>query len=224
MLDTGRMPAPAAGINEIPRDPVFTQAEIAQIVAYVLTFSPQPASSSLPLAIAGNAANGARLFAENCAQCHGATGNGASVGSDNVAPDLSTASVFQIAEAIRAGPGVMPKFGPGVLGDRDVDDIASYVDFVERHAGERNGPNAGGLPLAHTGPVAEGLIAWLFGLAALTFFIRSIGTAGKESPYQSKTTRPLREVFHPRHVWYANARDSTYDEPPPPPPAPPPLS
>ena len=34
---------------------------------------------------------------------------------------------MQVAEAIRAGPGVMPRFGHDVLSERNIDDIASYI-------------------------------------------------------------------------------------------------
>ena len=181
MLDSGRMPAPASGVNEIPRVPRFTYAQIDAIVRYVSSFSAASRSSSLPLVTAGNVAHGATLFAANCAQCHGAVGDGASVGGANVAPDLATASVFQIAEAIRSGPGVMPRFGPTLLSDRDVNDIAYYVNYVETHADAPAGPDAGGFPLAHVGPVAEGLIAWIFGIGALVLFVRGVGTAGEDS-------------------------------------------
>jgi ubiquinol-cytochrome c reductase cytochrome c subunit len=180
MLDSGRMPAAAPDVNEIPRVPRFTYAQIDQIVAYVLSLSPQHPSARLPIITAGNVVRGAALFAENCAQCHGALGDGASVGGANVAPDLATASVFQIAEAVRAGPGIMPRFDRNALSDRDVNDIAYFVNFVETHADDPNGANAGGFPLAHLGPVAEGFIAWVFGLGALVLFIRSIGEAGEK--------------------------------------------
>jgi ubiquinol-cytochrome c reductase cytochrome c subunit len=181
MLDTGRMPAAAPDVNEIPSSPRFTEHQMAQLVDYILSFSPQKASSSLPLIMPGNINRGRKLFAENCAQCHGATGDGASVGSENVAPSLDTATVFQVGEAIRAGPGVMPRFGPDVLSDADVNDVAHYVNFVETHGNIPDGPNAGGFPLAHLGPVAEGFVAWLFGLGVLVLFVRLIGTAGKNA-------------------------------------------
>ncbi|MBV8530255.1 MAG: c-type cytochrome [Candidatus Eremiobacteraeota bacterium] len=180
MLDTGRMPAAVPNVNEIPREPRFTQVQMAKLVQYILTFSPQQPDASLPQVSSGDINHGRKLFTENCAQCHGATGDGASVGSDNVAPSLSTATVFQIAEAIRTGPGVMPRFGPDVLRDRDVDDIARYVNFVETHADEPHGANAGGVALAHVGPVGEGFVAWLFGLGALVLFVRRIGSAGND--------------------------------------------
>lgn len=181
MLDTGRMPAPGAGISEIPRVPSFTYAQIDNIVDYVLRFSPRGTNASLPVLTAGNVDRGGVLFTQNCAQCHGALGDGESVGANNVAPDLATATVFQIGEAIRSGPGIMPRFGRNALSDADVNDIAYYVNYVETHADEPDGPNAGGFPLAHIGPVAEGFIAWVFGIGALVVFVRSIGTAGEES-------------------------------------------
>lgn len=181
MLDTGRMPAAIPYANEIHKTPAFSEPEIDAIVGYVLSFSPH-ADRSLPKVTAGNVNHGRALFTENCAHCHGALGDGASVGYDNVAPSLMKASPFQIAEAVRAGPGVMPRFGDDVLSDRDVSDIASYVDLVRTQAAQPEGTDAGGLALAHVGPVAEGLIAWLVGIGLLGLFIRSIGTATTDTP------------------------------------------
>jgi ubiquinol-cytochrome c reductase cytochrome c subunit len=178
MLDTGRMPAAAPNVNEIHQTPRFTEAQIAELVSYVESFSPQPQVSSLPRIKPGNILAGRKLFAENCAQCHGATGDGASVGYQDVAPSLAGTTLFQIGEATRAGPGVMPRFGRDVLSDQDVSDIAHYVNFVHTRADIWHGPDSGGLPLGHVGPVAEGFVAWLFGLGALVLFIRRIGTAG----------------------------------------------
>jgi ubiquinol-cytochrome c reductase cytochrome c subunit len=180
MLDTGRMPAPAPSVNEIQRIPSFTEKQMNAIVAYVLGFS-RHADASLPLVSGGNVNRGRALFVANCAPCHGVAGDGASVGSDDVAPSLAGATVFQVAEAIRAGPGVMPRFGADVLSDDDVSDIARYVNFIQTQPRGRYSIDAGGIALAHTGPVAEGFIAWFFGLGALVLFIRSIGTAGPGS-------------------------------------------
>jgi quinol---cytochrome-c reductase cytochrome c subunit len=181
MLDTGRMPASAANVNEIPREPLFTQRQMTQLVRYVQSLSPVPVDRSLPIVIGGVAARGRAIFAQNCAQCHGAMGDGASVGYANVAPSLANATVFQVAEAIRAGPGVMPRFSTDVLSDGDVDDVARFVNFAQTHGDLPDGPNAGGFSLAHAGPVAEGFVAWFFGLGALVLFVRAIGTAGKDA-------------------------------------------
>ena len=181
MLDTGRMPASVPYLGDIHREPRFTQTQISALVRYVQTFSPVPASASLPLVMPGDVVRGRELFAENCAQCHGAAGGGASIGAADVAPSLGEATVFQVAEAIRAGPSMMPRFGPDVLSDQDVDDIAHYVNYSQTQADRPNGEDAGGFSLAHLGPVAEGFVAWLFGLGALVLFVRAIGTAGKNA-------------------------------------------
>jgi ubiquinol-cytochrome c reductase cytochrome c subunit len=181
MLDTGRMPAAVPYVNDIHRQARFTQAQMTQLVRYVQGLSPGKPDTSLPQVSSGNVKHGRELFARNCAPCHGATGDGASVAYADVAPSLSEATVFQVGEAIRAGPGIMPRFGPDVLSDQDVSDIAYYVNFVQTQADRRNGINAGGFSLAHVGPVAEGFIAWLFGLGALVLFVRRIGTADDDA-------------------------------------------
>lgn len=177
MLDTGRMPAAAPYINEIHKMPLFTEPQMTQIVKYVQSFTPDPKDTSLPKLRPGNIVHGRALFNENCAHCHGAAGNGASVGYANVAPSLMNATVFQVAEAIRAGPEVMPRFGPDVLSDQDVSDIARYVNYLQTQADQPNSIDSGGIALAHVGPVAEGLIAWIFGIGLLVLFIRRIGTS-----------------------------------------------
>jgi len=179
MLDTGRMPAPAPGSNGVSHPPAFTEAQIDELVRYVVGLSPSPVDASLPTVRPGNPTRGRKLFAANCAQCHGAAADGASVGSQDVAPSLSGVSSLQIAEAVRVGPGVMPRFDPRVLSATDVDDIAGYVTLVQQHSGATDA-NAGGVPLAHAGPVAEGFVAWLFGMGALVLFVRSVGAAGRE--------------------------------------------
>jgi ubiquinol-cytochrome c reductase cytochrome c subunit len=168
------MPAPAPHVNEIHKTAAFTDPQIDAIVNYVESFSRHP-DRSMPLIMPGNAVRGHALFAENCAVCHGATGAGASVGAQDVAPSLGNATVFQVAEAIRAGPGVMPRFGPDLLSDQDVSDIAHYVNEEQTQESGRYGENAGGFSLAHVGPVAEGLVAWIFGIGGLVLFVRLVG-------------------------------------------------
>ncbi len=180
MLDTGRMPAAVPYINEVHKMPGFTQPEMMQIVKYVQSFTPGSTDSSLPRILPGNVERGRALFNENCAHCHGVAGNGASVGYNNVAPSLMNSTVFQVGEAIRAGPEVMPRFGPDVLSDQDVSDIARYVNYLQTQSDQPEGIDSGGLALAHVGPVAEGLIAWIFGIGLLVLFLRRIGTSTTE--------------------------------------------
>jgi ubiquinol-cytochrome c reductase cytochrome c subunit len=173
MLDTGRMPASVPYVDSIQQSPRFTYAQMAQLVAYVESLSPHP-DASLPLIMPGNAARGRALFVERCAGCHGAAADGASVGANDVAPPLRNATGLQVGEAIRAGPGVMPRFGPDVLSDRDVDDIARYVNLLQADAGA-SPEDRGGVALGHVGPVAEGFVAWFFGIGFLLLAVRAIG-------------------------------------------------
>lgn len=175
MLDTGRMPASSANVNELHERTRFSDAQIRALVDYVLTFSAHP-DRALPAIGPGDPIRGRTLFAQNCAQCHGASARGASVGADNVAPSLMSATAVQVAEAIRAGPGVMPRFGRDVLSDRDVDDVARFVGDLQTRGDGANAEDAGGFSLGHYGPVAEGLVAWLFGIGALVLFVRAVGS------------------------------------------------
>src|SRR5512135_659703 len=58
MIDSGRMPAPVPGVNEIPRVPRFTYAQIDRIVAYVMTLSTRRANASLPIVQPGDLKRG----------------------------------------------------------------------------------------------------------------------------------------------------------------------
>ncbi|MBV9648186.1 MAG: c-type cytochrome [Candidatus Eremiobacteraeota bacterium] len=172
MLDTGRMPASLPYLNEIHQQPRFTYAQMSVLVRYIQTFTPHP-DTSLPLLMPGNPVRGRTLFAENCAVCHGAAADGASVGADNVAPSLRNATVFQVGEAIHAGPEIMPRFGPDVLSAQDVDDIAWYINALQTDS-IPPAEDPGGLSLAHVGPVAEGFVAWFFGIGLLVVVVRFI--------------------------------------------------
>ena len=67
----------------------------------------------------------------------------------------------------------MPKFGPDVLDQHQLDSIARYVLYLQ-HPEDR-----GGAGLAHVGPIVEGLVAWAGGLLILVVFVRWIGTKSR---------------------------------------------
>jgi ubiquinol-cytochrome c reductase cytochrome c subunit len=169
MLRTGRMPAPNTSLQQPDRPTEFDGAQIRAITAYVVRKG--KGKPSLPFVFPGDPRRGRELFAENCAHCHGAGAQGASVGYADIAPSLMRTAPEQIAEAVRIGPGVMPSFGRDTLSRTDVDDIAGYIRALQTQ-----GTNVGGFSLGDEGPVAEGFIGWLFGLGALVLFIRLIGT------------------------------------------------
>jgi ubiquinol-cytochrome c reductase cytochrome c subunit len=169
-LRTGRMPAEVPHQQEYDRPPAFTRPQMNAIVAYVMTKS--SGEKRLPVVqLPGKLESGRRVFAENCQQCHAATARGNAVGYRDVAPSLMDASPIQIAEAVRAGPDVMPAFGPKVINDAALADVITYVEYLQ-HAKY----NPGGMQLANLGPVPEGFMAWIFGIGLLVLLIRRIGS------------------------------------------------
>ena len=169
-LRTGRMPAQVPHVQQFDRAPIFSGAEIDAIAGYVMSRS--TGNKSLPAPhIPGNVENGRKVFEENCEQCHSATGGGNSVGYADVAPPLTGVPPQIIADAVRVGPDVMPRFGPKVISDKDLADVITYIRYL--HAAS---DNFGGLQLGNWGPVSEGFAAWAFGMGLLVLLVRRIGT------------------------------------------------
>jgi ubiquinol-cytochrome c reductase cytochrome c subunit len=153
-LGTGRMPAAVPWIEVGHRGAQLPQATIDAIVAYVV--SVQPGGPPIPAVVTnGNATHGQTLFREDCMQCHGATVAGAAIGDRQWAPALDRATITQVAEAIRVGPGEMPPFGEAQLTTADVNDIATYISRGRAAAGPR------GLPASIAGSVFATLVGWL---------------------------------------------------------------
>jgi ubiquinol-cytochrome c reductase cytochrome c subunit len=169
MLSTGRMPLAAPGAPVGRRSPFFDDAQIRAIVAYV---SSRSTGVAIPVVDAadGDLALGQQAFAANCAACHGASGTGDSIGGNQIALSLYEATPLQIAEAIRVGPGAMPRFGERTVEAEEVDAIAAYLLEL------RSMDNPGGLGLTRVGPVAEGFVGVVVGLGLLLLIIRLTGT------------------------------------------------
>lgn len=168
-LSTGRMPA-AQPTSQAPRKPpAYSRAEIDALVAYVASLGAGPAIPRIDPAT-GDLAAGLELFANNCAPCHSSAGAGGALGHAVVAPNLMHATPLQTAEAVRVGPGAMPRFGPESLDDREVASIVRYVGYLQ-HPEDR-----GGAGLGHLGPIPEGFVAWVIGLGTMLVAIRWIGT------------------------------------------------
>ena len=62
-------------------------------------------------------------------------------------------------EAIRTGPGNMPRFGPGTISPAQVVDVVGYVVKNIQHP-----TSPGGLSLGGVGPVAEGFVGLFVGV------------------------------------------------------------
>jgi ubiquinol-cytochrome c reductase cytochrome c subunit len=182
-LSTGRMPLSSPTQEPVPGPPYFNDLQIANIVAYInyldiINGTPGPGipevtppcaeqTSSCPTLSEGN-----QLFLLNCAQCHAASGAGGMLSHGYVVPSVRSATMTEIAEAVRVGPRPMPTFGPGQLTDQQVSAIADYA-YTLSHS-----KNPGGLGIAYFGPVPEGFVAIIFGLGALLLCCRLIGNRG----------------------------------------------
>jgi ubiquinol-cytochrome c reductase cytochrome c subunit len=174
MLDTGRMPASVPYVQHPHKPSLFTEREIDELSDYIVDHFSMTNDRALPIVGPGDVARGRELFSVNCQQCHGvgAAGEAIGYGYQRVAPSLHHATIFEVAEAIRSGPGVMPRFGENVLSDQDVDDIAHYVNLIQV-----SDQNPGGLALSNVGASAEGLVAWTVGIGLLVFLIKRLSLA-----------------------------------------------
>ena len=107
-------------------------------------------------------ARGGELFRLNCASCHNFTGTGIALSSGKYAPSLAPASAMDIYTAMQTGPQSMPRFSDRQLTPEEKRDIIAYVESVQ---GGLNNP--GGQHLGGIGPTAEGIVAFIVGLAAM---------------------------------------------------------
>jgi len=163
-LRTGRMPLGAPGQRPERQDPQFSDEEIAAIVEFVAGFGDGPPIPQV--SAGGDVHRGWELYSANCAACHAATGAGNAIGGGFAAYGLGRADATEIAEAMLVGPGVMPPFA---WEPDEQDAIIAYVEYL------RTSPSPGGAPLGGLGPVAEGFVAIVIGLAAMVLAARFVG-------------------------------------------------
>src|SRR6185437_3452100 len=178
-LQTGRMPLPSPRAQPLRSSHAFPQSQIKALVAYVASFGGPPVPVVHPRR--GSLSEGQRLFGLDCAGCHTIQGQGGIV-TGAVVPSLNQATPTQIAQAIRIGPYVMPRFGPGELSDGQIDSIARYIQSTQ-HPEDR-----GGWGIGRIGPIPEGMVAWLLAAAALLLVARLLG----ERTQQEETPPPPR--------------------------------
>jgi ubiquinol-cytochrome c reductase cytochrome c subunit len=161
---TGRMPLADPTVQAIQGHPRFSRQQTLAIAAYVVSRAPGgPAIPDVNLGVA-SLSEGESLFSTNCAACHTITGVGDALANNVYAPSLYGVGATQIAEAMRTGPGNMPRFGSGTLSNLQVASIAKYVLYLQKPQ------DPGGLSLGHVGPVTEGFVGILIGLGGLMLF------------------------------------------------------
>lgn len=173
MVRTGRMPMTDANNPLERQQPQFDDTERAALVAYVNSLvPPEERGPDIPDVSGWQDADlgrGLELFTTNCAACHGPTAAGIAVGQKDISSNLKVSQPIDIGEAVRIGPGVMPVFGPEVITDEDLDAIVAWVRHVTHRESEA------GVVVGRGGPVSEGMIAWIVGLAVLGIVIYLLG-------------------------------------------------
>jgi ubiquinol-cytochrome c reductase cytochrome c subunit len=118
----------------------------------------------------GDPARGGELFRLNCASCHNFTGRGGALSAGKLAPTLDPATEMDVYTAMLTGPQNMPKFSDRQLAPEEKEDIIAYVMSVTD-----GNNNPGGNPLGGVGPVSEGLVAFIVGIAAMVGFAMWLG-------------------------------------------------
>jgi ubiquinol-cytochrome c reductase cytochrome c subunit len=166
-LRTGYMPL--SSIHDQPgRNRVLlSDKEIRSVVAYVASLGvgpPVPAADPAR----GSLSEGLRLFTLHCAGCHQVVAQGGLVTGARV-PPLQSANATQIAEAVRIGPYLMPRFPTSQISDAQLNSIIRYVLWTRRP------DNAGGWGIGNIGPVPEGVITWFVAAVALVLICVLLG-------------------------------------------------
>jgi ubiquinol-cytochrome c reductase cytochrome c subunit len=179
-VSTGRMPLADTSAQAIRKPSRFNRTQTLQIAAYVQSFTPGQ-GVQIPLVATGSAdlEQGNTLFTLNCAACHTITGAGDALAEGAYAPSLHLATPTQVVEAIRSGPGNMPRFAAGNIPNGEARDIAAYVTRVLQHPS-----NPGGAALGGIGPVGEGFVGLLIGVGVLMLVGDWIG---ERSPKVART-------------------------------------
>ncbi len=166
-LRTGYMPLPHVGLQPRRARVLLRSDEIDALVAYVASLGRGPAIPT-PHPERGNLAEGLHLFTNDCAGCHQIVAEGGYV-TGAVPPPLEDDSPTQIAEAVRIGPYVMPRFSTKAISNAELDSIVAYVQYA------KHPDDAGGWALGHLGPVPEGLVTWFVAAVALVGVCLVIG-------------------------------------------------
>jgi ubiquinol-cytochrome c reductase cytochrome c subunit len=158
-LRTGYMPLRDPH-QQPSRSPVlFPEQDIRAMVAYVASLGGGPGIPH-PQPQQGSVAVGQKLFVGHCAGCHQIVGEGGYVTGARV-PPLEEATARQIAQAVRIGPYLMPRFSKRQLTDAQLNSLIAYIEYA------KHPDDVGGWSLGHLGPWPEGLVTWLIAAAAL---------------------------------------------------------
>ncbi len=86
-------------------------------------------AKNVAMGATGDAAHGKALFTQNCSGCHGATGAEGGVGP-KLAGEKARKDTAGVIAQIKNPKPPMPKLYPSPLNDKDVADLAAYVESL----------------------------------------------------------------------------------------------
>jgi len=168
---TGRMPLKQQEAQAQRKTPVYDDAEVNQLMAYIESYGSGgpglPTESDLR---DGDLAEGGELFRLNCASCHNFAGQGGALSSGKNAPTLTQATDLDMYTAMLSGPQNMPVFGDNQLSPEEKRAIINYVQTLNETA------DPGGLSIGRAGPVPEGLVIWVVGIVGCVAACLWVGT------------------------------------------------
>jgi ubiquinol-cytochrome c reductase cytochrome c subunit len=165
-LRMGYMPIGEASEQPRRRRPRYPERDLRALIAFVAAHGGPRRPQVHPER--GSLAQGLTVFTEKCAGCHQVVGEGGVVTGARV-PTLKHVSAEQIAEAVRIGPYVMPRYGERDLSRHELDSVVRYVLYA------RNPKDSGGWAIGRLGPMPEGAVAWLLAGVAVLLVARVIG-------------------------------------------------
>ncbi len=152
---------------------LFSNNEIESLVMYVASLGKGPRIPH-PNPARGSLSEGMQLFTDHCAGCHQQLARGGFVTGAEV-PPLQTLSSREVAEAVRIGPYLMPRFSERQISNAQLDSIIKYVQWTNRPN------NHGGWGIGNIGPIPEGLVAWWIAVPLLLISCAVIGRRFKRS-------------------------------------------
>jgi ubiquinol-cytochrome c reductase cytochrome c subunit len=155
-LRTGYMPLGNPSLQPRRSRVLFSEGELRGLIAYIASLGGPPIPTPHP--DRGNLSEGLKLFTEHCSGCHQVVAQGGYV-TGGVAPPLNHATPVQVAEAVRIGPYLMPRFPKKQISDTQLNSIIRYVEYT------KHPHDVGGWAIGHIGPVPEGLVTWFIGIA-----------------------------------------------------------
>jgi ubiquinol-cytochrome c reductase cytochrome c subunit len=160
---------PLASPHEEPEQSrvLFSDNEIRSLVAYISSLAPGPPIPNPGVRVVGERIEGSGTigdglyqFTLHCAGCHQIVARGGFVTGARV-PPLQGLTPTEIAEAVRVGPYLMPRFPTSEISN---DELASIIKYV---ISTRAPANRGGWGIGNLGPIPEGIVAWWIAMPLL---------------------------------------------------------